>query len=67
MAMSREADDVLTVQMALSNGAQFSNQGSGDNDWHFRMEGEQVSAQAHVGGSGEEIGFTLSGVCHLPL
>lgn len=67
ITMSRDADDVLTVQMALSNGAQFSNQGSGDDGWHFRMEGEQVSAQAHVGGPGEEVGFTLSGECHLPL
>ena len=67
ITMSRGVDDVLTVQMALSNGARFTNQGSGDDDWHFRMEGEQVSAQAHVGGPGEEVGFTLSGECHLPL
>ena len=52
IAMSRDVDDVLTVQMALSNGAQFSNQGSGDDGWQFRLEGGQVSAQAHVEGPG---------------
>lgn len=61
--MNRDADDVLAVQMALSNGAQFSNEGSVDDGWHFRLEGEQVSVQAHVGGPGEQVRFSMTGEC----
>lgn len=63
MTMSREADDVPTVQMELSNGAQFSNNGSDDDGWHFRLEGGRVSAQAHVGRPGEQVRFSKTGEC----
>ncbi|WFE77143.1 Ig-like domain-containing protein [Roseinatronobacter sp. S2] len=63
ITMSRDADDVLTVQMALSNGAQFNNQGGVNNGWHFRLEDEQVSVQARVGGPGEQVRFSMTGEC----
>tara|TARA_R110002051_G_scaffold318644_2_gene401274 strand:+ start:313 stop:3498 length:3186 start_codon:yes stop_codon:yes gene_type:complete len=67
IAMSGDGSGALTVEMVLGNGAQVSNQGTGEDGWDFRLASENIAVRAHVGEAGEQVGFVLTGTCSASL